>query len=69
MAFATADTWLDPQEIHDREVAESGIDTDEPLAEVEDDDYNDLFPPPGMTTKLTYHQRAGIQIPNIYKRL
>jgi hypothetical protein len=47
----TKNLWLDDNDIDaeefGKELIESGIDIDEPLKALEDDDYSDLLPPPG----------------------
>jgi hypothetical protein len=53
-----ASVWLDAAEKLDKEVAESGIDTEEPLPELEGDDYSDLIPPPGPDDPETAWEKA-----------
>ena len=53
-----ASAWLDPKEKHDKEVAEAGIDCDEPPPEVDEDDYSDLIPPPGPDDPETAWDKA-----------
>lgn len=53
--------WLDPREKHDEEMLKAG-DTDVVLAELEEDDYSDLLPPPGYHDPEMVWERAKVII-------
>jgi hypothetical protein len=53
-----AEKWLDPDECFDEEVRQSGIETDDPLPDILDDDYSDLFPPLGPDDPETLWEKA-----------
>ena len=51
--------WLDPREKHDEDMAKAG-DTDVVLAELEEDDYSDLLPPPAYHDPEMVWERAKV---------
>ena len=51
--------WLDPREKHDEDMATAG-DTHVVLAELEEDDYSDLLPPPGYHDPESVWERAKV---------
>ena len=56
--YHIAEKWLDEEESFDEEVRKSGIDTDDALPEMLDDDYSDFFPPLGPDDPETLWENA-----------
>lgn len=57
--------WLDEHENHDKEIEQNGLDNGEALADIEEDDYDDILPPPGPHDPETTWKQAKKNYPHL----